>query len=271
MLVSSKRFVPSATSAKKRGPRNVITKSGQQIPFDTDQIQQLVNVLWQVKDQPIDKLTVQDKQALASLKSYSQLLQDDPELDNTIRQIINSKFKDLHSPLPGTPGAWAVGCLRAPRGPDQQCHILCANSMPCPQDDPNCVPCDKSVYLAQWADGKYTLIEQSETPSNDVWVWLIGPDQRFHGFDLHERQIMGVKKNVTIKTYNPQTQQVTDIKKTTLDDPSISREKMNSATLSAPVSRQTEVVVSQNKNTSWILLLLVLIVIVVVGYFLWKK
>jgi hypothetical protein len=264
MLLSSKQFVPAGV--KKPATRNVITKGGKQILFDTDQIQQLTHQLYQVKDQAIDKLTVQDKQALNTLQSYSQLLHDDPELDNTLRKIINARFKDHHTPIPGTAGAWAVGCLRAPRGPDQQCHILCANSMPCPKDDPYCQPCDKSVYWAEWSNGRYILTEQIETPSNDIWIWLVGRDQTFHGLDASERQILGNKKNVTVKVYNPQTQEVTDVKKTTMDDPSIAREKI------AVTSRQTEVVVMPKKNgaTGWIILAVILIVLLVALAF-WKK
>ena len=128
----------------------ITTKGGKQkkkIQIKMAELNSLVVDLRNNSDQKINRITGDIKVKFGQLKHLVTLLYDTNSY-NILVDKVNKHFKDLETIIPGTIGAYCIGCDRG-----NACSPICAGSMPMNNDDSQ--NCKDTVILAEYNNGKY--------------------------------------------------------------------------------------------------------------------
>ncbi len=163
-----------------------------------------------------------------------------------IRQCINEKFVNANGLIPGTVGAYTMGCMSNNSTP---CKVLCAGSAPTNNES---TPCDVQVIWALIDDEGFTFYPLNEVESNkaniNVSYETIGA---FPGFTNDEKQKLNNMGINFVKLVN------TDSNNELFE---------NHVPLSNIPTRKVETFVNPESsiNTSWLWIIFAFIIIIIV-------
>ena len=154
-MVSSSTIISESMITTKGG------KKKKELKIKVAELNSLVEDLRYNSDKKINRITGEIKVKFGQLKHLVTLLYDTNSY-NILVDMVNKHFKDLETIIPGTIGAYCIGCERG-----SECSPICAGSMPMDNNGENC---KDTVILAEYNNGRYdfTLLKtRTETESTE--------------------------------------------------------------------------------------------------------
>jgi hypothetical protein len=212
MSTRRRSFKPKRAPKTQRviGDELVVTKGEQSIRISLAEFRQCLQKLRKVSNVQIRHLTDDSYpdptnpggQPLTGLDScLKQIIKNVNILYPTqffpmVHKQIQEIFADVQDVKPGTVGAYMVGCLlpmTSPHAPG--CSLLCASSIPPPEETPDFKFCEHAVMWAQWDPTKneYVFTEMNNVPDKTNTIVYVPSTSMssFQGFSESEKNDLG--------------------------------------------------------------------------------
>lgn len=187
--------VSSLTSSSLVSESIITTKGGKkkkELKINIEELNSLIEDLRYYSDMKINNLHGDIKVKFGNLKKMVSMLYDTTSYDILVKRV-KSYFDDLETIIPGTIGAYCIGCNHG-----KACSALCAGSM---QQDNSYSVCKDTVILAELKNGRYNLTvlksnedsDSSESSSNYPSGYVFVPHKtldEFNGFSNREKKMI---------------------------------------------------------------------------------
>lgn len=245
----------------------IYTKNGNN---DTINIEDLRSKLQHLKDNSslaIRKLNGKlkdDFDALARYVAWTYDSESYPVLYGEIQRYFHPD--DVYQP--GTVGAYCGGCLVKRKGGllSRGCNVICAGSIPPPQDDPGWAFCYDLVIWAVY-DGSnfsFTTLNEVEDNHGQAIIYVNYPTlDEFPGFSEAEKRTLssnGIQR-IRLVYYNPNGDPINK----DLTDGFVELTEIKTR---SPTPTPTPAPVNNDQGYGWIVIVLIIIVIAAILYFL---
>lgn len=142
----------------------------------------------------IDKLSVKQKELLDSITEAARILHNTKVLNDLVLDDVKKVFSDIKHPIPGTVGAFFVGCFNEDKfkGP-LGCNPRCAASfISCDKEQ---LACEDNIYILK--DYQFIKLNKKEhnQPSEHVYIYIDDSDfEQFYQSNINTLKRGGVKK-----------------------------------------------------------------------------
>jgi hypothetical protein len=180
--------------------------------YDTQEMQQVLEKLYLVKDEQIRKLASEHQNRMDYVIAHVKVLyaanDDYPVFYNQVQSV----FGHLKQVQVGTVSAYFVGCMLSNAGTNKGCSVLCAGALPPPKqnDGTDAISCGYSVLLAISLNNAYTFTYLSgHKTKEEVIIYILNntndKEFKFNGFSKQEVTILSswnIKRVKLVQTNN---------------------------------------------------------------------
>ncbi|PCJ24632.1 MAG: hypothetical protein COA94_07195 [Rickettsiales bacterium] len=127
------------------------------VEVDVEELEEIIKSLRKVAKVKTSELKGDDRKNLDKIISYVSVLYDTDSY-KILYGIAMKHWSDLKIISPGTVGSYFAGCIRTSSSSDMQgCEVICAGSMPRPNESDEWKQCDKAVIWGKYHKGKYSF------------------------------------------------------------------------------------------------------------------